>query len=74
MAWAVGAQGKEGVAKAIEILGKELDTTMALCGVTSIKAINRNVIERETIPVNGALKPVAKALKKAPAKTAKRKR
>ncbi len=66
-AWGVGAGGKAGVTKAIEILGKELDTTMALCGVTSIDAIDRKVIDVATIPTTGALKPVAAAVKK-PAK------
>uniref|UniRef100_UPI0013D2B943 alpha-hydroxy-acid oxidizing protein n=1 Tax=Enterobacter cloacae TaxID=550 RepID=UPI0013D2B943 len=31
--YGLGAGGEAGVAKAIEILGKELDVTMALCGV-----------------------------------------
>jgi len=38
--------GGPGVAKAIEILGKELDVTMALCGVTSVRDIDRSVIAR----------------------------
>ena len=33
-----------GVARAIEILHKELDVTMALCGVKSIAEINRDVL------------------------------
>jgi L-lactate dehydrogenase (cytochrome) len=51
-AWAVGAGGQQGCAKAIDILAKELDTTMALCGVTSIKGLTRDVIEPSTIPGN----------------------
>jgi L-lactate dehydrogenase (cytochrome) len=42
--YGLGAAGQAGVARAIEILGKELDVTMALCGVTSIKDIDRSVI------------------------------
>ena len=42
--YGLGACGQAGVARAIEILGKELDVTMALCGVTSIKDIDRKVI------------------------------
>jgi L-lactate dehydrogenase (cytochrome) len=42
--YGLGAGGQAGVARAIEILGKELDVTMALCGVTSIKDIDRRVI------------------------------
>jgi L-lactate dehydrogenase (cytochrome) len=42
--YGLGAGGQAGVARAIEILGKELDVTMALCGVKSIKDIDRRVI------------------------------
>ena len=42
--YGLGAGGEAGVAKAIEILGKELDVTMALCGVTSVRDIDRSVI------------------------------
>ena len=42
--YGLGAGGGAGVAKAIEILGKELDVTMALCGVTSVRDIDRGVI------------------------------
>jgi L-lactate dehydrogenase (cytochrome) len=40
----LGAGGQAGVAKAIEIIRKELDVTMALCGVNSVKEIDRHVI------------------------------
>ena len=42
--YGLGAGGQAGVARAIEILGKELDTTMALCGVKRIAEINRDVL------------------------------
>ena len=42
--YGLGAGGQAGVARAIEILGKELDVTMALCGVKSIKDIDRRVL------------------------------
>jgi L-lactate dehydrogenase (cytochrome) len=42
--YGLGAYGEAGVAKAIEILGKELDVTMALCGEKSVKDIDRKVI------------------------------
>ncbi len=42
--YGLGAGGEAGVAKAIEVLGKELDVTMALCGVKSVKDIDRRVI------------------------------
>jgi L-lactate dehydrogenase (cytochrome) len=42
--YGLGAGGQAGVARAIEILGKELDVTMALCGVKSIAEIGRDVL------------------------------
>ncbi len=42
--YGLGAGGQAGVARAIEILGKGLDTTMALCGVKRIAEINRDVL------------------------------
>ncbi len=42
--YGLGAYGEAGVAKAIEILGKELDVTMALCGVSSVRNIDRRVV------------------------------
>src|SRR4051794_37612540 len=42
--YGLGAGGQAGVSRAIEILHKELDVTMALCGVKSIAEINRDVI------------------------------
>jgi L-lactate dehydrogenase (cytochrome) len=40
----LGAGGQEGVAKAIELIGKELLTTMALCGVNTIAEIDDQVL------------------------------
>jgi L-lactate dehydrogenase (cytochrome) len=42
--YGLGAGGEAGVAKAIEILAKELDVTMALCGVRNLRDIDRSVI------------------------------
>ena len=42
--YGLGAGGQAGVARAIEIIRKELDVTMALCGVNSIAEIDRRVI------------------------------
>jgi len=36
-AWALGAMGEAGVALALEIIRKELDVTMALCGLKDVK-------------------------------------
>jgi len=43
-AWGLGAGGKAGVAKAIEILKKELDVTMALTGINRISEIGPHVL------------------------------
>lgn len=40
----LGAAGQKGVAKAIELIAKEFDVTMGLCGVNSIKEIDRHVL------------------------------
>ena len=42
--YGLGAGGEAGVAKAIDIIGKELDVTMALTGTRSVKEIDRRVI------------------------------
>jgi len=42
--YGLGAYGQAGVAKAIEIIKKELDVTMALTGVSSIAQIGPNVL------------------------------
>ena len=43
-AWGLGAGGKAGVAKAIDILKKELDITMALCGVNRVADVGPQVL------------------------------
>ena len=40
----LGAGGQAGVARAIEIIRKELDVTMALMGVRSVEEIDRRVL------------------------------
>ena len=40
----LGAGGQPGVAAVIDILKKELDVTMALCGIKFIKDIDRRAI------------------------------
>ena len=42
--YGLGAQGKAGVAKAIDILEKELDVAMALTGTNRIADVGRHVI------------------------------
>jgi L-lactate dehydrogenase (cytochrome) len=43
-AYGLGAAGQEGVAKAIDLLAKELTTTMGLCGVNTIAEIDDHVL------------------------------
>jgi L-lactate dehydrogenase (cytochrome) len=43
-AYGLGAAGEAGVAKAIDLLAKELTTTMGLCGVNTIAEIDDRVI------------------------------
>lgn len=42
--YALGAMGREGVMKAMEIIQKELDISMALCGKRTIPDIDRNML------------------------------
>ncbi len=42
--YGLGAYGEAGVAKAIELMAKELEVTMALCGVRSVRDIDQRVI------------------------------
>src|ERR1700760_131506 len=43
-AYGLGAGGQAGVGKAIEIIAKELETTMGLCGVNTIAEIDDHVL------------------------------
>src|SRR6201994_577130 len=43
-AYGLGAGGQQGVAKAIDLLAKELTTTMGLCGVNTIAEIDDHVL------------------------------
>jgi L-lactate dehydrogenase (cytochrome) len=43
-AYGLGAAGQEGVTKAIDLLAKELTTTMGLCGVNKISEIDDRVL------------------------------
>ena len=40
----LGALGKEGVHKCLEIIANELDLTMAFCGRTVLDEVNKEVI------------------------------
>lgn len=42
--YGLGAMGEAGVTKSLDILHKELDTTMALCGHRDINQVNRDIL------------------------------
>jgi len=42
--YGLGAMGEAGVTKALEIIHKELDTTMALCGKTRIEQVDKSIL------------------------------
>jgi L-lactate dehydrogenase (cytochrome) len=43
-AYGLGAGGQAGVAKALDIISKEMLTTMGLCGVNTIAEIDDNLL------------------------------
>jgi L-lactate dehydrogenase (cytochrome) len=59
--YGLGAAGEAGVTRAIEIIQKELDTTMALCGERDVKNLGRHnlimPIATHVIPSDAAAKP-----------------
>ena len=45
-AYGLGAMGEAGVTRALEIIHKELDVTMALCGLRDVKDANPSILRR----------------------------
>ena len=50
MAYGLGAMGEAGVTKALEIIHKELDITMAFCGRTDVNTVDRSILLPGTYP------------------------
>jgi len=50
MVYGLGAMGEEGVSKALQIIHKELDVTMAFCGHTNIQNVDRGILIPGTFP------------------------
>ena len=50
MVYAVGAMGEAGVSKALELIHRELDLTMAFCGRTRIADVDRAILVPGTYP------------------------
>ncbi|MGE5667559.1 MAG: L-lactate dehydrogenase [Betaproteobacteria bacterium] len=52
--YGLGAMGEAGVTKALEIIRNELDLTMAFCGRTKVRDIDRSVLLPGTLPRSAA--------------------
>ena len=50
MLYGLGAMGEEGVTKALQIIHKELDLTMAFCGRTRIEQVDKGILLPGTFP------------------------
>jgi isopentenyl diphosphate isomerase/L-lactate dehydrogenase-like FMN-dependent dehydrogenase len=50
MAYGLGAMGEAGVTKALQIIHKEMDVTMAFCGHTDISKVDRSILLPGTFP------------------------
>lgn len=48
--YGLGALGQAGVTQCLELMAKELDVTMALCGVTDVTAVDRQILVPGTYP------------------------
>jgi len=51
MLYGLGAMGEEGVTKALEIIHKELDLTMAFCGRMLMDTVDKSILLPGTFPV-----------------------
>ena len=50
MLYGLGAMGEEGVTKALQIIARELDLTMAFCGHTNIETVDKSILLPGTFP------------------------
>jgi L-lactate dehydrogenase (cytochrome) len=48
--YALGAMGEEGVTKCLELIQKELEISMAFCGHTNIKTVDKSILLAGTYP------------------------
>jgi L-lactate dehydrogenase (cytochrome) len=48
--YGLGALGEDGVRLALELIRRELDTTMALCGRTDIRQVDTSILLPGTFP------------------------
>jgi L-lactate dehydrogenase (cytochrome) len=47
--YGLGAMGEAGVTKCLEIIRKELDITMAFCGVRDVNTVDRNILWNQSV-------------------------
>ncbi|WP_211242465.1 MULTISPECIES: alpha-hydroxy acid oxidase [Cobetia] len=52
--YGLGAKGEQGVTQTLEIIQRELDTTLALCGLRDIHDVNHRVLREGTYPLAGS--------------------
>jgi L-lactate dehydrogenase (cytochrome)/glycolate oxidase len=51
MVYGLGAFGEAGVTKALQIIHKELDVSMAFCGHTNLQNVDRSILVPGSYPV-----------------------
>jgi L-lactate dehydrogenase (cytochrome) len=49
--YGLGAMGEAGVTKCLEIIARELDLTMAFCGKTDLRSVDRSILLPGTYPI-----------------------
>jgi isopentenyl diphosphate isomerase/L-lactate dehydrogenase-like FMN-dependent dehydrogenase len=57
MVYGLGAMGEAGVTKALQIIHKELDISMAFCGHTQLSGVDRSILVPGTYPLPSANPP-----------------
>jgi L-lactate dehydrogenase (cytochrome) len=50
MLYGLGAMGEQGVDRTLEIIRNELDLSMAFCGRTDIRKVDRSILLPGTFP------------------------
>jgi L-lactate dehydrogenase (cytochrome) len=48
--WGLGALGEQGVTLSLDLIRKELDTTLALCGLRDVQDVSRNILDLRMSP------------------------
>jgi L-lactate dehydrogenase (cytochrome) len=50
MLYGLGAMGEQGVSKALQIIHRELELSMAFCGHTNINTVDKGILLPGTFP------------------------